>query len=149
MTSGERPSNLTPAELQSAKWTIDTIYIHFLRIIEDLDRRIQERFESGDRRTEIAMAASEKAISKAEAASDKRFDSVNEFRQTLTDQANHFMPRGEFAARLETIDKSLSALTLRVQASESRGQGLQSGWAILIAVATIAILTIGVFWKRT
>lgn len=40
-----------------------------------------------------ALASSEKAIMKAETAADKRFDSVNEFRATLTDQASRFVTR--------------------------------------------------------
>jgi len=45
-----------------------------------------------------ALESAEKAAIKAETASDKRFESVNEFRAQLADQAQRFMPRTESEA---------------------------------------------------
>ena len=44
-----------------------------------------------------ALAAVDKESTKNAAAYDKRFDSVNEFRATLADQARLQMPRAEAA----------------------------------------------------
>jgi len=56
---------------------------------EDLSRAIRDTQETA----KAALAASEKAIEKAERANEKRFESVNEFRATLTDQAARFITR--------------------------------------------------------
>lgn len=41
---------------------------------------------------------------KAEAANEKRFESVNEFRGQLSDQAQHFIPRGVFESQVGSIN---------------------------------------------
>jgi hypothetical protein len=49
-------------------------------------------------------------VSKAELAADKRFESVNEFRQTLTDQQQTFMPRLEAAERMNSMTDKLAMM---------------------------------------
>jgi hypothetical protein len=44
----------------------------------------------------LALASADKAVSKAESATERRFEGVNEFRQTLSDQAREFVTRREF-----------------------------------------------------
>lgn len=66
-----------------------------------------------------ALASAEKAIAKAEEATNKRFDSVNEFRKTLTDQTASFIPRNEYAVQDKAISERLSAL----EKSKSEGFG--------------------------
>lgn len=80
----------------------------FLReLIEEHDKRYQERFD-----------AQEKAVLKAEGANEKRFESVNEFRAQLSDEQSTFLTRSEYetkhSALIEKIehaaDKSLSTI---------------------------------------
>jgi hypothetical protein len=56
----------------------------------------------------LALSASEKAITKAETATERRFEAVNEFRQTLSDQAANFATKStvdaQFTAMREKID---------------------------------------------
>lgn len=53
-----------------------------------------------------ALSSSERAICKAEDAANKRFESVNEFRATLADNARQFMPRLEYEqAHRSMVDK--------------------------------------------
>lgn len=73
--------------------------------------------------TQIAFQSSEKAIEKAALASEKRFDSVNEFRQTLTDQTATFMPRAQVETMFANVNEKVNALAVRAE----RTEGVSSG----------------------
>lgn len=99
--------------------------------------------------TKIAMANADKATTKAETAAEKRFESMNEFREQLADQAQTFMPRRESEARHEQSGEKIAAVQSRVDRTEGRSTGVSSSWGILVGVvsvigtviaATIAIL---------
>lgn len=66
-----------------------------------------------------ALAAADRAVAKAETASDKRFEGVNEFRKTLSDQAASFPQRSEVDARLQSLNEKVAALELRIEKSEA------------------------------
>lgn len=138
----------------------------------DADLRYQQRFDAQTKAldaalaaqkeaVQTALAAAEKATTKAEVASDKRFDSVNEFRQTLTDQALTFMPRAEAEARLgslaEKVDDlksvvhaGLSDLNTKLAAASGRGSGLQAGWAYLLGGVGLLVTIINLLslWAK-
>src|SRR5687768_2375402 len=80
------------------------------------DRRYEQRF--ADQQTAVntalsaakeavnaAMLAANAAVTKAETAYDKRFEAVNEFRGTLSDQQRTLMPRAEAELRLDTLEQ--------------------------------------------
>jgi hypothetical protein len=112
-----------------------------------------------------ALESAEKAVVKAETAAEKRFESVNEFRAQLADQASTFMPRIEAEARIavniEKIDAiaadvakmiprtealaykdhnagRISDLENRLNRSDGKGAGLNAGW--LYALGALAAL---------
>jgi chloramphenicol 3-O-phosphotransferase len=104
------------------EWTIQTLkeYLDALR--------------ADDRRAiDAALASADRANVKAEAANDKRFDSMNEFRGTLNDQAKLLASRVE----LEGLEKTVQGLTDRINKSEGRGVGLNQGWGILLGVGSL------------
>lgn len=74
-------------------------------LVEANDRRYSELRESDQRAITSALAAQKEAITKAETAIEKRFDGVNEFRSTLSDQALHLMPRTECELRLKALEE--------------------------------------------
>jgi hypothetical protein len=90
-----------------------------------------------------AMAAAEKAVTKAEVAAEKRFESVNEFRQTLVDQTGTFITRDRF----DGIVDRLTAVEKLANAAAARGAGRGDIWgiltaaiAVLVSLATLAVL---------
>lgn len=102
-------------------WTVETLKLHFEALLDQRDKQIA-----------LALSAAEKAVTKAEAATEKRFDSVNEFRQTLTDQNKTF-------ASAERVD----GIMQRLDKIEGRAGGMSDGWrwillglGIIIAAAT-------------
>jgi len=68
---------------------------YFERRLEDLDKRLMDRFHLGDM-----------AISKAERTMAARLDSMNEFRDALRDQANRMATRVE----VEKLEEQLQEL---------------------------------------
>ena len=72
-------------------------------LLDERDRRYAElraadqeslklALNSQEKAVAAALAAADRAVSKADFATEKRFDAVNEFRATLSDQAAHLMP---------------------------------------------------------
>ena len=66
----------------------------------ELDKEFHEHLIQYRHEVQMALDAADKAVTKSEAASEKRFESVNEFRAQLTDQAHSFMPRQEAEAAI-------------------------------------------------
>jgi hypothetical protein len=144
----------------STPWTPETLYHYFSRVLEEMDKRISGRFDlteqhardqretlndailSVEKAANAAMLASEKAINKADVASEKRFDSVNEFRAAMSDQARMLITRAEVDQRLLGSDKETAGIVSRLDRIEAKGLGLQAGWGILISIITVAGLVI-------
>lgn len=130
----------------------------FERLMEERDKRYEARFKAADEKTSLALASSDKALSKAEAATEKRFEGVNEFRDTLRDQAGTFITRSEVSARnsayddkLETIRKEIQFLREANQIGIGRKEVVVESkndikWGIGIAVA-IGLNLIGLLYN--
>jgi hypothetical protein len=58
-------------------------------------RGIREALSNVDDRAKLALGASDKAITKAESGVEKKFESHNEFRDQLRDQAHSFVTKRE------------------------------------------------------
>jgi len=102
-------------------------------LMDERDRRYDERFKATDERTNLALISSEKAVAKAEIATEKRFDAVNEFRGQLKDQAATLMPRAE-------VDTRFNALAEKIESIKT-GSVVQSRWTfdkvIMVAIAIV------------
>lgn len=83
---------------------------------------------------QAALTATERAIIKADVANEKRFDSVNEFRQTLSDQATQFVTNAEFAVATTAMNQRLEDIKTRLDKQEGKGAGLNAGWLYLLGV---------------
>jgi hypothetical protein len=129
---------------------LESLNDKFKLAMEEAEKRNGQRFEAQqeavatamvaqEKAVIAAMAAAEKAVAKAEVAAEKRFESVNEFRQTLTDQTNSFITRHEYAAQHQAIvDK---AVTLEQQIVEIRGksEGKSDLWGVITGVVAMVI----------
>jgi len=141
-------------------WTVDTLRAHMQQRIDDLVRMLDERYATQTRATERAFEAqqtamqtamtaadtavskalesAEKAVTKAESAAEKRFDAVNEFRQTLSDQAATLMPRAESKSRHAAAAEKIDDLSTKIDKAEGRGSGLSAGWGYLVGALGVA-----------
>jgi len=128
--------------LHEKQATFQEKHNHVVSVIDGNDRRYEQRFVATALATDAALQAAKEAVLKAESASEKRFESVNEFRNTLADQQRNLMPRAEVDAIVKGLTDKIAAngekisdLQSRLNALQSERVGLKGGWAIAVAVA--------------
>ncbi len=106
------------------------------RRFNEADLRYQQRFDAQQKAVQDALQAAEKAVSaalanadravlKAESAAEKRFESVNEFRNTLSDQATLLLTRAEAEARFNAISDKMGTLNDLVVAMAAGTKGIR------------------------
>ncbi len=101
--------------------------------IEALAELSKHQFAALSEKTTQALASGKEAIVKAEVATEKRFEGVNEFRDTLRDQAATFITRDEVNARMASMtDKIAELREARSKFSGSVGLLIGLGVSILL-----------------
>lgn len=107
--------------------------------VDTLKTYLDTRFNDQDKMVQAAVVAIKEAVDKANQANEKRFESVNEFRASLSDQTSSFITRTEYNGAHSALEKRISDLTDRVNIMTGKNTGLANGWGILVAlVATVA-----------
>lgn len=119
--SGETEANVSG-------WTVDTLRVHILALMEAADKRYEQRFEAQEQATLYARQV------------------TNEFRGTLSDQASLFMPRAEAIQRadnnsekIDLLRKDLTAIDKKF--SESTGASRGSREVVAFIFAAVAAVT--------
>lgn len=117
-----------------------------------VDRRHTDRENSIEKTLVAALKSLEDASNKLARASEKRFESVNEFRQVLTDQTATLITRNECIPRFEAIEKNIS--DIQIWQSKQVGVATQSDkfdasimWSVgifLTVVFSIASLIVSI-----
>ncbi len=77
---------------------------------------------AADKAVQAALKSAETAVNKAENAAERRFASVNEFRQTLSDQTKSFVTTDRF----EGLDVRINDMRDRITVIESLTRGMTS-----------------------
>ena len=88
---------------------------------------------------EQRLDAMDLAITKAEQATEKRFEGVNEFRNTLSDQQRTFVPRLEYEGGHLELTNRVNDLRARLDKIENMKQGGNVVWAYVIAGISLVI----------
>jgi len=159
-------------------WTIDTAMVQMQKQHDDLESMLEERYRTqtkavdaafsaqqlamttalaaAERAVQTALVSAEKAVIKAEAAADKRFESVNEFRQTLSDQTATFATRESVDQNISGLNVRMRELTALVAVNSGRidsmvGQksGGKDAWMYLTGFIGVAIGVAGVIFAIT
>ena len=148
-----------PRRPDSGKPPVDD-QVNVLR--QELERRLEQRVNALERLTDaklanistlidahaervaLALAAADKAVSKAETATEKRFESVNEFRQTLSDQTRSFISKVEFEAVRDANAARIADLVSRLDKIEGKAVGLNAGWVYLLGGLSVATTLVSV-----
>lgn len=112
--------------------------------ISALEKGIDARFESVSATTIQALAAADKATSKAETASEKRFDAVNEFRSTLSDQQRTLMPRAEAEILIKGLNDKIDSLNITTISRQSKDAGQKEGMGTVALIAGIVSTIIAI-----
>ena len=89
----------------------------------------------------IALTASNEAVKKAEQAVEKRFDSVNEFRQSLSDLSNQMIQRTEAITMVGAANgnHNIGSRLDRMTGADHKGQ---TSTTTTISIAAVIIATI-------
>jgi hypothetical protein len=127
-----------------AKWTTEHLKEYFAALMVERDKAVAAALAAQEKAVAAALSAADRAVLKAEAASEKRFEGVNEFRATLSDQATRLMPREEAVTRIDALGERLVALATRVTTSEGRSTGRADYLGWIIAAITIIAAVIGI-----
>jgi hypothetical protein len=111
---------------------------------DDRDIRFQQRFEAQTQAINAALLSTKEAVVKAETATERRFENVNEFRQTLSDQATQFVTRTEFDAVRVAGEERIRDLTTRLDKAEGKSGGYNAfyGWMIAGAGLIVSVIIV-------
>lgn len=123
---------------------------HLRELMDERDRRYQERFDASTRAVDAAFASAKEAVAKAELSAERRFESVNEFRAQLGDQASTFLTRREYEAKHEALEAQVNSLIKVIERSKGRGAGIGAmyGWIIAAVGALVGIMTVVIIATR-
>ncbi|PYC66002.1 hypothetical protein C7C45_26970 [Micromonospora arborensis] len=113
------------------------------RLIDARMANLAIRIDAQAAQVGLALASADKAVTKAETATEKRFESVNEFRQTLSDQTKTFIARVEFEVVRDSHAAHIADLASRLDKLEGKGVGLNAGWVYLVGGLTVAATVVG------
>ncbi len=113
------------------------------RMLDEREDRTKERFVNMDRAVLAALAAAEKAVTKAEVATEKRFEGVNEFRETLRDQAATLLPRVEYQVQHKSLADLVAFNANRLDAMDNGIRGKKEGLGLVgqIGLGLMAIIS--------
>ena len=118
---------------------------HLEAIIAANDRRYEDRFTAASAAVTTAMTAAKEAVLKAESATERRFESVNEFRNTLADQQRTFIARSEVDVLRQAMTEKVDGLTKTVDRLMAQRQGAASGWGWAVGVVGFVALIYAFF----
>jgi len=116
------------AKDENGGWTFKTLHAYFARWLTEKSKRDEQRYQaqevaltaaltSQEKAVNAALAAADRAVAKAEAAAERRFESVNEFRGSLSDMQTNLMPRQEAENRIKSLEDKLDAAIKNMQAA--------------------------------
>jgi hypothetical protein len=113
------------AELDGVNNVLSQQITSLREVVDERDRRYEDRFTAMDEKTGLALTSSEKAVTKAEVAQEKRFDNTNEWRAAMQDRDRNQMPRVEIEQRFQALKS-------------------QQNWSIGIFVALLTPVVAGI-----
>lgn len=121
-----------------------------------VDKEFHEHLQQVRTETHAALDAADKAITKSETATEKRFESVNEFRAQLADQATRFMPRleaeqriGQNGEKIDTLDKRLrediALINSRLDRTQGQSSGIDKSWGWIVGAVGLLGALVAIF----
>lgn len=126
------------------------------RILEETEKRNNQRFNAQERAIETASAATKEASAaaltavkdsgaKAEAAIEKRLEGTNEWQRKFADTEKTYI-RGDVAeARFKGMEVQIAALTSQLTETKGRGAGRNDIWIILVVVSGFIVSVTALF----
>ena len=113
------------------------------RLLFEFEKRINQRFDDLEKNLKRAAGDQKDALELARETINTRLAGMNEFRDTLKDQAGTFVTRAELVSTMGSLQESINSLkesraTLEGKASQSSVNigYVASGLALLIALVS-------------
>lgn len=130
-----------------------------LMMIAERDRQYDQRFRAQEIAVTAALAAAKEAVAaaltaakeavtKAEGAAEKRFDSVNEFRNTLKDQQLTLASKADMDIRFKFLEDKIKLVEDRQTKASGAAEGTNWLWGVLSVGAGIAIAGVALYRSR-
>lgn len=118
---------------------------HFDARIGELEKLIAANLASEKEARMQALSSAQVATDKADKATETHFASVNEFRQTLSDQTSKFPSRIETDAKLSALEGQIAALTKIQDQTLGKSEGVSASWVVGMAVVgfLVELATLG------
>jgi hypothetical protein len=107
------------------------------------EEKLINRIESLRSMIDLRAEMNNEAITKAEKATQLRFESVNEFRQTLTDQATQFVTRGVLEATQRQLNSQLENIEQQFRSANDSTKSAISGLSEQVASLTGKVIVGG------
>jgi uncharacterized membrane protein len=149
----------------AAGWTFETMLSHVAALIETNlvminanDARYEQRFldskiavdaalNAAKTAVDAALSAAKEAVAKAETASEKRFDGVNEFRLTLSDQQRTLMPRAEAELRMNSLADQINAIKEAQIRNVGRSVGIKDSYGFIEGLLGVLMAIAAMYFK--
>ena len=109
---------------------------HVLAIMDERDKRYEQRFLATEKATSDAFKAADGALTKAEAVMIRDKAQANEWREAMNDREKTFLPRAEYSVSHQALADKIDAL------AGTRWAGLTAalGWAFAAAALALSSL---------
>lgn len=133
----------TETDTSAAGWNVNTLKEFFSTSLNDLKVQLEGLRQADNLRYHDALVAADRAVAKAEAAAEKRFESVNEFRNVLSNQSATLITRTESDAQMQAMSEKIDGLKERMDRNEGADKGVAARMATTIAIATVVATLAG------
>jgi hypothetical protein len=137
-----------PAELKARLVAQESAFLAFKELMDERDRRYEQRSNSQDIAVGSALATSKEAVDKAETATERRLEVLNELRGVVVDQAREFARKTEVDLLIKGIVERIDALTSLVNTQQAHGGGIKDAFGYVVAAAGLLIAVIAIYFRH-
>lgn len=102
---------------EAGNLAIEAARVSAAAALQEVNLKSEMRSDASNKLIDLRARMNEIAVEKATEANEKRFESVNEFRSTLSDQARDFVTSSMLASRTAQLEAQLDGLAREVRAS--------------------------------
>ncbi len=120
----------------------------FKDLMEERDKRYEQRAHFQDEAVEIAQDASKEAIEKAEKATEKRLETLNELRGVVVDQSADFSRKAEVKLLIDGLEKRVDVMAGIVNTREGHGGGIKDTIMYVLAILGPLVAAMAIFYHR-
>ena len=124
------------------KFILDLLEKYIRTVMDERDRRYEQRFSAQEEATRAAFRAADGALTKAETVMIRDKDQANEWREAMNDREKTFMPRAEYQAEHRALSDRITLLT------GTRQSGFNAAWGYLLGVLGLAVAVAAVLLKH-